>query len=54
MNLIIYKYYEDINKMQEEIDSNASNGDETIAYVSGNNDIMVVLKELIKTEYKAS
>lgn len=53
MNLIIYKHYSNINELQKEINNNANNGDITVAYLSGDSDIFSVLKELIKTEYKA-
>ena len=54
MNLIIYKYYKHTNEWQTEMSNNANDGDRTIAYISGNSDIMSVLKELIKTEYKVA
>ena len=54
MNLIIHKYYNNANEMQADINENANNEDRTIAYLSGKEDIMKVLKELIKTEYKVS
>lgn len=54
MNLIIHKHYKNIHEMQEDMNNNANNGDTTIAYITGDNDILSVLKELIKTECKAS
>lgn len=50
MNLIIYKHYDkDVSKSQ--IQSDMGNDDYTISFVSGKEDIMQVLKELIKTKY---
>ena len=40
--------------MQMDIDDNANNGDQTVAYLTGSHDIFDILKELIKTEYKVS
>lgn len=54
MNLIIHKHFGNIDEAQIEMDHNANNGDKTIVYISGDNDIVNILKELIKTEYKAS
>lgn len=54
MNLVIYKHYSNTEELQKEMNENASNGDRTIAYMSGSKDILDVLKELIKTEYKVS
>ncbi len=54
MNLIIYKHYNNTDEMQTDINEHANNGDRTVAYITGDNDILSVLKELIKTEYKAS
>ena len=54
MNLIIYKHYNNNftkDQIKEEIDNDFSNGDQTVAYISGSEDIMEVLKELIKTAY---
>ena len=49
MNLIIYKNYSNKETAREEMDVNADNNDQTIAYVSGKEDMMSVLKGLIKT-----
>lgn len=54
MNLIIHKHFGNIDEVQIEMGRNANNGDKTIAYISGDNDIINILKELIKTEYKTS
>lgn len=54
MNLIIYKHYDKDDNVSDDINSNAANGDHTIGYVSGNEDIMDVLKALIKTKYTVS
>lgn len=54
MNLIIHKHFKSIDEVQIEMDHNANNGDKTIVYISGNKDIVNILKELIKTEYKTS
>lgn len=51
LNLIIYKNYSNKETAREEIDINADNNDQTIAYVSGKEDMMSVLKGLIKTVY---
>ena len=49
LNLIIYKNYSNKETAREEMDVNADNNDQTIAYVSGKEDMMSVLKGLIKT-----
>ena len=54
MNLIIHKCYKDKDSAQKDMDKAAINNDVTIAYISGKKDIMEVLKELIKIEYKVS
>ena len=54
MNLVIYKHYSNAEELQKEMDENASNGDRTIAYLSGGRDILDFIKELIKTEYKTA
>lgn len=54
MDLIIHKHYNDKDELQKEMDDNANNGDRTIAYLSGGQDILDVIKELIKTEYKTA
>lgn len=54
MNLIIHKCYKNKNQAQKDIDNAATNNNTTIAYIDGKEDIIKVLKELIKTEYKAS
>ena len=50
MNLILYKHY---NKEASTslIQSDMNDEDYTISFVSGSEDIMEVLKELIKTKY---
>lgn len=53
MNLIIHKHYQNKEQANEDIDINYANEDKTIAYISGSEDIMKVLKELIKTQYVA-
>lgn len=54
MDLIIHKHYKDKEELKKEMDNNADNGDRTIAYLSGSQDILDVIKELIKTEYKTA
>lgn len=54
MNLIIHKHYNNKEELQKEMDDNADIGDRTIAYLSGSHDILDVIKELIKTEYKTA
>lgn len=54
MDLIIHKHYNNKEELQKEMNDNANNGDRTIAYLSGDQDILDVIKELIKTDYKAS
>ena len=50
MNLVVYRHY---NKDTSEglIQSDMDNDDYNISFISGNEDIMTVLKELIKTKY---
>lgn len=51
MDLVIYKHYSNKEQLEQEMQSNAKNRNQTIAYMSGSEDIMTVLKELIKTAY---
>lgn len=50
MNLVVYRHY---NKDSSKglIQSDMDNGDYNISYVSGKEDIITILKELIKTKY---
>ena len=52
MSLIIYKHYKNKEQAEQELQSNTIDGNQTIVYVSGKDDIMMVLKELIKSEWQ--